>query len=68
MQDVCRETSSYSVADVMPGDRMESSLERIEQYLLRSALAINNNNQTRAARQLGISRSGLIKKLKRISS
>lgn len=49
MQDVCRETSSYSVADVMPGDRMESYLDRIEQYLVRSALAINNNNQTRGA-------------------
>lgn len=42
-------------------------LERIEQDLLRNALAINNNNQTRAAQQLGISRSGLIKKLKRIA-
>lgn len=55
------------VPDFMPGDRMELYLERIEQDLLRSALAINNNNRTRAARQLGISRSGLIKKLKRIA-
>lgn len=46
---------------------MEVYLERIEQDLLRSALAINKNNQTRAARQLGISRSGLIKKLKRLA-
>jgi len=68
MQDVCRETSSHSVADVMPGDRMESYLERIEQYLLRSALSINNTNQTRPAQQLGISRSGLIKQLKRIAN
>ncbi|MBK7802806.1 MAG: sigma-54-dependent Fis family transcriptional regulator [Chloracidobacterium sp.] len=59
---------SSPVPDFMPGDRMELYLERIEQDLLRSALAINNNNQTRAAQQLGISRSGLIKKLKRIAS
>ncbi len=58
---------SSPVPDFMPGDRMELYLERIEQDLLRSALAINNNNQTRAAQQLGISRSGLIKKLKRIA-
>ncbi len=58
---------SSPVRDFMPGDRMELYLERIEQDLLRSALAINNNNQTRAAQQLGISRSGLIKKLKRIA-
>ena len=55
------------IPDFMPGDRMEVYLERIEQELLRSALAINNNNRTRAAQQLGISRSGLIKKLKRIN-
>ena len=42
---------SSPVADFMPGDRMELYLERIEQDLLRSALAINNNNQTRAAQQ-----------------
>lgn len=58
---------SSPAPDFMPGDRMELYLERIEQDLLRSALAINNNNQTRAAKQLGISRSGLIKKLKRIA-
>jgi two-component system, NtrC family, response regulator len=58
---------SRPVPDFMPGDRMELYLERIEQDLLRSALAINNNNQIRAAQQLGISRSGLIKKLKRIA-
>ena len=52
--------------ELEPGDRMEVYLERIEQDLLRSALAIKRNNQTRAAQQLGISRSGLIKKLKRM--
>ena len=52
----------------MPGDRMGLYFEGIEQDLLRNALAINNNNRTRAAQQLGISRSGLIKKLKRIAN
>ena len=53
------------IGELEPGDRMEVYLERIEQDLLRSALAINKNNQTRAAQQLGISRSGLTKKVKR---
>lgn len=59
---------SSPVPDFIPGDRMELYLERIEQDLLKRALAINNNNQTRSAQQLGISRSGLIKKLKRIAN
>ena len=53
--------------ELEPGDRMEVYLERIEQDLLRSTLAINKNNQTRAAQQLGISRSGLTKKVKRLA-
>lgn len=50
----------------VPGQRMVEYLEKIETDLLKSALESNNYNQTRAARDLGISRSGLIKKLKRI--
>ncbi|MFZ1701019.1 MAG: sigma 54-interacting transcriptional regulator [Pyrinomonadaceae bacterium] len=49
------------------GDRMEDYLELIETDLVKNALAVHNNNRTRAAKDLGISRSGLIKKLKRIS-
>lgn len=51
----------------MPGDKMQSYLENIEINLLKNAMQSNNNNQTRAAQELGISRGGLIKKLKRIS-
>ena len=51
----------------IPGQRMVEYLERIETDLLKSALVSNNYNQTRAARDLGISRSGLIKKLKRLA-
>jgi len=50
-----------------PGEKMEEYLERIEAYLLQKAMAVNNNNQTHAARDLGLSRGGLIKKLKRMS-
>lgn len=50
----------------VPGEKMEEYLERIETHLLKTALDEHNNNQTRAAKHLGISRTGLIKKLKRI--
>lgn len=61
----------FRAADKLPdytvGEKMEEYLERIETYLLQKAMAVNNNNQTRAARDLGLSRGGLIKKLKRMS-
>ena len=47
------------------GEKMEQYLEKIGTELLKNALKVHNNNQTRAAREMGISRSGLIKKLKR---
>lgn len=50
-----------------PGERMEEYLERIETHLLKNAMEANKHNQTQAARDLGLSRSGLIKKLKRIN-
>lgn len=59
--------SKVELPKFMPGDKMESYLENIEISLLKDAMYSNNNNQTRAAKELGISRSGLIKKLKRIS-
>lgn len=49
----------------VPGEKLEVYLEKIEKHLLKTALDAHNNNQTRAAKELGISRSGLIKKLKR---
>jgi transcriptional regulator with PAS, ATPase and Fis domain len=57
---------SENLATFAPGENMESYLKRIEIYLLKNALDNHNNNQTRAAKELGISRTGLIKKLKRI--
>ena len=50
----------------VPGEKMEVYLEKIENQLLKTALDAHNNNRTRAAKELGISRSGLIKKLKRL--
>lgn len=50
-----------------PGENMESYLKEVETHLLKNALESHNNNHTRAARHLGISRGGLIKKLKRLS-
>jgi transcriptional regulator with GAF, ATPase, and Fis domain len=44
------------------GDKMEEYLEEIEIKLLKKAMQENNNNQTHAARELGLSRGGLIKK------
>ncbi len=52
----------------MPGDRMGLDFEGIEQDFLRNALAINNNNRTRAAPQLVIGHSGLMRTLKRIAN
>jgi len=49
------------------GKKLEDYLEMIETDLLKNAMAVHNNNRTRAAKDLGISRSGLIKKLKRIA-
>jgi transcriptional regulator with GAF, ATPase, and Fis domain len=61
----------FSLADkfpqFLPGEKMEDYLGKIEMFLLKQAMDANNNNQTHAARELGISRGGLIKKLKRIS-
>lgn len=59
-------SDSESLAAFAPGENMESYLRRIETYLLKNALDNHNNNQTRAAKELGISRTGLIKKMKRI--
>ncbi len=59
-------TGNERVHALPTGEKMEEYLERIETHLLRTALDAHNNNQTRAAKELGISRSGLIKKLKRM--
>lgn len=48
------------------GEKLDEYLGMIETELLNTALENHNHNRTRAARDLGISRSGLLKKLKRL--
>lgn len=50
------------------GDNLEEFLTKIESHLILKALENNNHNQTRAAEELGLSRTGLIKKIKRIKA
>lgn len=57
--------NTHALPAFLPGEGLEKYLNKIEKQLLGKALATHQNNQTRAARELGISRSGLIKKLKR---
>ncbi len=59
-------SGNFSMA-LSPGERMEDYIVKIETHLLQKAMEANKHNQTQAARDLGLSRSGLIKKLKRIS-
>lgn len=61
-------TSPVSPRQFTSGEKMEDYLEEIETDLVTNALATHNNNRTRAAKELGISRSGLLKKLKRMSA
>ena len=60
-----QKAESFSVSGKFPvfgaGEKMEEYLEKIETYLLKQAMESNGNNQTHAARELGISRGGLIK-------
>jgi len=60
-------SSAQKKPQIPAGETIEEYLEKIEAHLVKKALLENNNNQTRAARDLGISRGGLIKKLKRLN-
>lgn len=61
-----KDSSSEKFTNFTSGENMEEYLKRIETYLLKNAMDSHNNNKSRAAKELGISRGGLIKKLKRI--
>ena len=61
-----KDSSSEKFTNFTSGENMEEYLKRIETYLLKNAMDSHNNNKSRAAKELGISRTGLIKKLKRI--
>ncbi len=47
------------------GGSLPAAVEALERRMLAAALAATNGNQVHAARSLGVSRQGLIKKLKR---
>lgn len=64
--DISEVSSSENPTNFTFGENLEDYLKRIETYLLKNAMDSHNNNKSRAAKQLGISRGGLIKKLKRI--
>jgi Bacterial regulatory protein, Fis family len=49
------------------GTSMKAAVEQLEQHMLQEALVASGYNQVQAARKLGLSRQGLIKKLKRYS-
>jgi len=49
-----------------PGETLRGTLHRIEAALLREALAANDGRRTTTARQLGITREGLYKKMRRL--
>jgi DNA-binding NtrC family response regulator len=47
------------------GMSLKGAVEELEQHMLQEALVASGYNQVQAARRLGLSRQGLIKKLKR---
>jgi two-component system NtrC family response regulator len=54
------------VAQAVDGGTLDAAVAELETRMLRDALAAANGNQSEAARRLGISRVGLIKKLARL--
>jgi DNA-binding NtrC family response regulator len=52
-------------AELRSGETLRETLARVEAWLLRRALEANQNQRTRTARQLGITREGLYKKMRR---
>ncbi len=54
-------------AGARPGESLRASLDRIEALLIRRALAAHGERRAKTARQLGITREGLYKKMKRLN-
>ena len=48
-----------------PADGLHQRVEALEREMIAASLAASGGNQQRAARDLGLSRQGLIKKMKR---
>lgn len=60
-------TRALRIEDFPDGASMGKVIGRIEEDFICQALRAGGNNKTRAARLLGISRGGLIKKMKRVA-
>jgi DNA-binding NtrC family response regulator len=62
-QEVNRETG-ITVPELPPGMTLEQMLEKLERQIVEAALRRYNNNRERVARELGVARSTLFKRLK----
>ncbi|MFL5355315.1 sigma 54-interacting transcriptional regulator [Archangium sp.] len=62
-QEVNRDTG-VSVPDLPPGMTLEQMLLKLERQIVEAALRRYNNNRERVARELGVARSTLFKRLK----
>jgi DNA-binding NtrC family response regulator len=62
-QEVNRETG-VSVPELPPGMTLEQMLLKLERQIVEAALRRCNNNRERVARELGVARSTLFKRLK----
>jgi two-component system, NtrC family, response regulator HydG len=57
-------TAGAPVGEFIPGMTLEQMLQRLEREIVESALRRFNNNRERVARELGVARSTLFKRLK----
>jgi transcriptional regulator with PAS, ATPase and Fis domain len=53
-------------ASLRPGDTLRETLDRIEAWLIREALAAHAGRRAQTARHLGVTREGLYKKMQRL--
>ncbi len=60
------EADTVLVEPVVLGSTLETAVAELEGRLLRETLAVTAGNQSEAARRLGLSRVGLIKKMQRL--
>ncbi|MCE9666688.1 sigma 54-interacting transcriptional regulator [Myxococcus stipitatus] len=62
-QEINKETG-IAVPELPPGMTLEQMLEKLERQIVEAALRRYNNNRERVARELGVARSTLFKRLK----
>ena len=53
-------------ASLRPGDSLRETLDRVEAWLIREALAAHGGRRAQTARHLGVTREGLYKKMQRL--